>query len=87
VKDRVRLALALLIEAEEEGEDEEFAKLVETASRRLGEGLGGLVEELGDLLDLPPRVALWRLMNTDGWREALEEASKKLLELKLSEQT
>ena len=87
MKDRVRLALALLLEAEEEGEDEEFAKLVEKASRRLGEGLGSLVEELGDLLDLPPRVALWRLMNTDGWREALEEASKKLLELKLSEQT
>lgn len=81
MEERVELCLAMLAEAEEEGEDGEFVELVDRVGRRVR--LRGEAEELSDLLDLPPRVALRRLMDREGWREAMKEAARRYVEAKL----
>ncbi|MCX8204525.1 MAG: hypothetical protein N3H31_02595 [Candidatus Nezhaarchaeota archaeon] len=82
MEERVRLGLAILIEAEAEGEDEELVRLIEKVARKIG-GSEELIAELSDLLGLPPRVALCRLMRRKEWEEALRKASEKYLEQKL----
>jgi len=83
VSDKVELSLALLIEADEEGEDRDFETVLKRALQRLGRRGGLYLSELRNLLHLPPRVALWRLMNMDEWREAFEEAAEMFISAKL----
>ncbi|MEM4699596.1 MAG: hypothetical protein QXT74_01440 [Candidatus Nezhaarchaeales archaeon] len=79
---RVRVGLALLAEAEAEGEDVRFAELIGAVARTAGE-LEELATELEDLLDLPPRVALSKLMRREEWGRAMMEASRRYVENKL----
>lgn len=81
--DKVELSLALLTEADDEGEDREFREVLGKAVKAVGGRGAKYLDELHDLLHLPPRVALWRLMSRDEWREAFKQASARFVSVKL----
>ena len=84
---KLELARLILKEALEEGEDLTFSELLEVLGERFKRALRGAeryLAELSSLGDLPPRVAIWRLMNDERWRTAFEEASKQIVEEMLS---
>ena len=81
---KVKVSLAILEEAAEEGEDLEFSEMLEEVASRLDEEARQLLSSLEGLGYLPPRVAIWRLMNDEGWGEAFREASRLFVERMLS---
>ncbi len=75
-RSKVELLLMILLICDEEGEDLEFNEVLSLAENLIfSRELKDLIKELRRYGDLPPRVALAKLMLTPSWRRALEKAS------------